>query len=292
MRFKESPLLVYLSLFLLCTIPGTVLAQDNINWMEADAPPFFIHEGELKKQGYEDVLTKLMITQLPQYQHHHMTANIARHYQQWKQGEQSCALAMFKTPEREEIAYFSIPSILTLPVSLIIRKDNFDKFGGSQTVNLQNLLESNEVIVGRSNNRSYGVVFDAVLNKYGNDTNTFTYKGKEMSKNLFKMLIAGRIDALASLPEEATYFAEIMGVKDQITSLNITENQNDLEALLTYVTCSKTAWGKKAIEDINTVLLKQRPTEFYRGAYERWLDPSSIPHYRQLYKDVFLTITK
>jgi len=83
-----------------------------------------------------------------------------------------------------------------------------------------------------------------------------------------------------------------MGFKDQIMILNIAENQNDHDASLTYVACSKTEWGKKTIDTINSVLLEQRPTEQYRAAYERWLDPSSLENYRQLYKDVFLTITK
>jgi len=103
------------------------------------------------------------------------------------------------------------------------------------------------------------------------------------------MLIAGRIDALAGLPEEAMYLAETLDLKDEIMTLNISENQTDHSASLTYVACSKTEWGKKTIDEINTVLLKERPTSRYRGAYERWLDPSSIDNYRTLYNDVFLT---
>jgi len=199
---------------------------------------------------------------------------------------------MFKTPEREEFVYFSIPSVFSLPTVLIIRQDNFDSFGATKTVNLQNLLESKEITIGRSNNRSYGVLVDNVLNQYGNKNNIFSFEGSELSLNLFKMLIAGRIDALTGLPEEAMYLAEMMGFKDQIMILNIAENQNDHDASLTYVACSKTEWGKKTIDTINSVLLEQRPTEQYRAAYERWLDPSSLENYRQLYKDVFLTITK
>lgn len=117
------------------------------------------------------------------------------------------------------------------------------------------------------------------------------FEGAELSLNLFKMLIAGRIDALPGLPEEAMYLAETLGFKDQIMTLNITENQNDHSASLTYVACSKTPWGQKTIDAINTVLLKERPTQEYRAAYERWLDPSSIDNYRVLYDDVFLPIS-
>jgi uncharacterized protein (TIGR02285 family) len=285
-------LLVTIFCFSLCSLsPLTGHAKDSIAWMEAVAPPFFIHEGVLKGQGYEDLITNIITDNLPEYDHTHMIANISRHYQQWKQGEKSCALAMYKTPEREEFAYFSIPSVFTLPTVLIITIDNFKKFG-EKNVRLQKLLESNDFTIGRSSNRSYGVAFDKVLDTYGNDNNTFMFEGAELSLNLFKMLLAGRIDALAGLPEEAMYLAETLGYKDQIMTLNIVENQKDHDASLTYVACSKTEWGEKTIDAINNVLLKERPTKEYRAAYERWLDPSSIDNYRSLYEDVFLSISK
>lgn len=258
--------------------------------MEAVAPPFYIHEGELQGQGYQDLITELIKKQLPGYEHQHMKANISRHYQQWKEGKQACGLAMFKTPERQEFAYFSIPSVFTLPTVLIVRKDRLDAFGCTESVSLTELLKSNEFVVGRSNNRSYGLEFDNTLNTHGNNKNIFAYEGPELSRNLFRMLLAGRIDALAGLPEEAMYLAEKMEVRDKITTIGIKENQVNHDASLTYVACSKTEWGKKTIKDINEVLLKLRPTEEYRAAYERWLAPDAINGYRKLYKEIFLNI--
>jgi uncharacterized protein (TIGR02285 family) len=191
-----------------------------------------------------------------------------------------------------EFAYFSTPSIFTMPTVLIISKEKLKTFGETKTVSLTDILKSHKYIVGRSKNRSYGIEFDNTLNEYGNDKNIFAYEGPELTLNLFKMLLAGRIDALSGLPEEAMYLAETMGIQDQIMMLNIVENQVNHDASLTYVACSKNEWGKKTIEDINAVLLKQRPTESYRAAYERWLDQSSLEGYRKLYKEVFLKITE
>jgi uncharacterized protein (TIGR02285 family) len=199
---------------------------------------------------------------------------------------------MYKTPERMEFAYFSIPSVFTLPTVLIINKEKFRSFGGNKTVHLTDILKNHKFIVGRSKNRSYGIEVDTTLNTYGDDKNIFVYEGPELTLNLFKMLLAGRIDALSGLPEEAMYLAEMMGIQDRIMTLNIAENLVNNDASLTYVACSKNEWGRKTIEDINVVLRAQRPTESYRAAYERWLDPSSIAGYRKLYKEVFLTITK
>ncbi len=292
MYLIRAILLSCLSVFLFVATPTHLMAKDSIAWMEAVAPPFFIHEGVLKGQGYEDLITEILKEKLPQYDHSHMIANISRHYQQWKQGEKSCSLAMFKTPEREEFAYFSIPSVFTLPIVLIIHKKDFEKFGASKTVSLEKLLKSNQYVIGRSNNRSYGVLFDKALDSYGNEDNIFSFEGAELSLNLFKMLIAGRIDALGALPEEAMYLSETLGFRDEIMTLNVTENQGEYSPLLTYVACSKTAWGKKTIQEINSVLIEERPTSRYRAAYERWLDPSSINNYRKLYQEVFLSIVE
>jgi uncharacterized protein (TIGR02285 family) len=283
-----------MTLLLLVTfnIPSGLHAQDSLAWMEAVAPPFFIHDGELKGQGYEDLITGILKTNLPQYSHSHLKANITRHYQQWKQGEKTCSVGMYKTPERLEFTYYSIPSVFTLPPVLIIHKDRFQAFGGEKMVNLVKILQGGNLIIGRSNNRSYGIEFDTALKTYSNDKNTFTYEGPELSKNLFNMLLAGRIDALPGLPEEAMYLAETIGIRDQIMTLSVEENQINPESSLSYVACSKNEWGKTAIETINQVLLAQRPTENYRAAYERWLDSSSIDGYRKLYQEVFLKITE
>ena len=45
------------------------------------------------------------------------------------------------------------------------------------------------------------------------------------------------------------------------------------------------------IEKINKILLEQRPTDRYRGAYERWLDANSLERYRTIYQDIFLKTT-
>lgn len=283
-----------LLVFLLCwaLLPNGASAKETLAWMEAVAPPFFIHEGPYKGQGYEDLITEIINENLPQYEYKHMQANISRHYQQWKQGENACSVGMFKTPERLEFTYFSIPSVFTLPTVLIIQKDRFAAFGGKKIVNLGKVLKEGKLVIGRSNNRSYGIEFDTALNTYGNSQNIFNYEGPELSLNLFKMLQAGRIDALPGLPEEAMYLAETMGIRDQIMTLAVEENQVNKESWLSYVACSKTAWGKKVIKEINKVLIELRPTERYRAAYERWLDPSSIDGYRKLYQEEFLSITK
>ncbi len=283
---------IILSFLLSLLLPFTSSAKDTIIWMEADAPPFFIHKGEFKGQGYEDIITDILVERLDQYNHKRVQASLTRYYQQWKQGEMACATGMYKTEERQKIAYFSIPNTFTLPPVLIIRKDKFEDFGGTKKIKLEEILKTHKLLIGRVDKRSYGKKFDAVLNSFGNKNNIQSFKGNELSRNPFKMLLAGRIDGLPGFPEEAMYLAETMGVADQIMTLTVEENPKDHAASLSAVACSKTEWGKKIIDEINLILLAERPTSRYRGAYERWLDESSIEGFRMLYKDVFLKIVE
>jgi len=268
--------------------PFVADAKDSVTWMEAIAPPFFIHEGKNKGQGYEDVVTDILKENLSEYAHEEMTANISRHYYNFKQGQKVCNVGLYKTPEREEFLYFSTPSFFTLPTVLVIKKDKFADFGNSKIVRLDSLLKDGKLVIGRATNRSYGKYVDAILNKYKGRDNIFVFEGEELSHNFFQMLKLDRLDALISLPEEAIYQAEKLGIKDEIMTLTIEENQVGYESWLSYVGCSKTEWGKKIIKRINQILLTQRPTKKYREAYERWLDDSSLENYRKLYDTIFL----
>ena len=268
--------------------PTLSWAKDTVTWMEAVMPPYFIQSGALKDQGYGDQITRIIQEGLPDYQHEEMVTNVTRHFYKFKQGEKVCSVGLFRTPEREEFMYFSMPSFLTLPAVIIIRKEALPELAGQTTVRLADILKNDTVTLGLAKDRSYGVNVDDVLKRYRGTNATVEVSGAELSLNLFKMLMKGRLDGILGLPEEALYQAEQLGIRDQLMTLSIEENLNGYEAWLSSVGCSKNAWGKAIIDKINAVLLAQRPTERYRAAYERWLDPNAIDQYRKVYTEVFL----
>jgi uncharacterized protein (TIGR02285 family) len=279
-----------LSLTMLFT-PRPLLAKDSVTWMRAVMPPYFIPEGGHKGQGYGDVITDILQEQLTEYDHDSVVTNITRHFYKFKQGEKVCSVGLYKTPEREEFMYFSVPSFLTLPPVIIIKKDKHPLFGNRTSVPLDEILQNKKMMIGLGKDRSYGNTTDTILKKYVGQQNVIEFTGQELSLNLFKMLMIDRLDGLIGLPEEALYQAEQMGIRGQLMTLTIEENQGNYEGWLSSVGCSKNAWGKKMIADVNRALLAQRPTERYRAAYERWLDPNSIETYRKAYREVFLNTT-
>ncbi len=289
---EPLPLLAIFFLLAQSLAPLPCRATDTLTWMEADAPPFFIQSGPEKGQGYEDIVTAIIQENLPEYTHHRITATISRHYRDFKNGEKVCNVGLYRTPERERFLYFSIPSFFTLPTVIIIRKERFADFGNSKTVRLEEVLQNTDLLIGRALNRSYGRYVDEILDRHRGAKNIFVYEGEQLSLNFFKMLELDRLDGVIGLPEEAMYLAEKLGIRDQVMTLTIEENQRGMDSWLSYVGCSRTPWGRKVIDRINEVLLRERPTERYRAAYERWLDPSSLENYRKLYREVFLKATK
>lgn len=260
--------------------------------MEASMPPFFIQQGVHQGQGYGDVVTAIIQEHLPTYTHYRTVTNVTRHFHAFREGNRVCSVGLYRNPEREEFMHFSIPSFLALPPVLITSKDKLPALGGGEIVRLADLLKDTHVIIGLSKDRSYGADIDALLNQYRERKNLVVFTGQELSENFFRMLMLDRIDALIGLPEEAMYSADKIGIREQIVTVPLAENQANPEKWLSYVGCSKTPWGKAIITEINKVLREQRPGQQYREAYERWLNTESMEEYRRLYDEVFLEITE
>jgi uncharacterized protein (TIGR02285 family) len=286
------PVFLSLAFLMVLATPQGVQAKDSVIWMEAVLPPFFIKNGSSQDQGYGDAIAHILQKHLPEYTHEEITTNITRHFYKFKQGEHVCSVGLYKTPEREAFMYFSMPSFITLPPVIIVKKNNLAKFDNQTTVSLDEVLGNANMMIGLAKDRSYGITIDKVLKLRKGQDNVVEFTGQELSLNLFKMLMLGRLDGLIALPEEALYQAEQMGIREHLMTLTLSENLHNYDGWLSSVGCSKTPWGKEVIEKVDKVLLEVRPMEAYRAAYERWLDANSIAAYRRAYAEVFLKTTR
>jgi uncharacterized protein (TIGR02285 family) len=283
---------LFLLLSLALAFPRPSNAKESVTWMEVNMPPQFIQDGPQVNQGYGDVITAILKEQMPEYEHYEMVTNVIRHFNRFKQGEQVCTVGLYKTAERESFMHFSMPCMLVLPPVLIIRKDKLATFDGHRSVRLDDILQNKDFIIGLGKDRSYGTDIDTIIKKYPNRNNLLFFTGQELTTNFFKMLLLDRIDGLIGTPDEIMFQAEKMGIRDKIATLTIEENQHNYAGWLGSVGCSKTEWGRNTIDTINKVLLKQRPSQRFRAAYERWLDANSLETYRKIYQQVFLHTTQ
>jgi uncharacterized protein (TIGR02285 family) len=272
---------------LLVLFPAISWADNVITWMEAEFPPGYIHEGPFRGMGYQDIITTILKDNLPDYTHNRIVCSLSRMNHEFQQGKPVCSVSQYKTPERENLLYFSIPSTFTFPNRLIILKNRLKDYDHSDQVSLDDLLKK-EVRIGISRDRSYGAAIDSVLDKYSESGKIFVHSGKDVFESLLKMLLMGRLDFMLGLPEEAVYVAKQIGAKDKIATIGIVETNEKYDDWMGYAVCSKTDWGKQVIRKINRILIEQRRRPAYRSAYERWLDANSIRSYRKLYNDIFL----
>jgi len=114
----------------------------------------------------------------------------------------AASLGWFKTPEREQYAFFSLPIYVNRPVGVFFLRENESRFRPYST--LEGMLQSGQFVLGRVQGFSEGAQLDAMLEKY---------KGKTLqvaadSVRLLKMLESKRFDFMLVAPEEADTLLE------------------------------------------------------------------------------------
>ena len=267
-------------------------ARDTITWLETNMPPYSFIAGPLQRQGYGNVIADLIAAGLPEYDHRYLNTNVVRHFNRLQKGEKVCIIGLYKTPEREAFIEFSIPSMLTMPAVLAVRRDRLAEFNADPAVELAKLLQDKQISLGFSQDRSYGKILDLILRDPAWQEQLKSHSGQALPPHFLKMLMRNRLAGILGLPDEIRYLADTMGLKDEIALLPLMETGEDYSTWLCYTGCAKTEWGRAVIAKVNKVLLDLRPTEPYRAAYERWLDSHCRAMYRKVYDETFLQITQ
>ena len=252
-------------------------AQDSITWGKYNAPPYQILEGEFAGTGIWDLTRKLLQEKLTTYDHQEVQAPFPRIVNEIKEGHHWCYNGPIKTAERENYAYLSLPTSVFMPLNVIVRKDNKIGLRGAQS--LETLLTNHNLTTSVMRDRSYSPVVDKLLKTWP-PKNDYAEQTDAMN-----MLLAGRLDYLIQLPLLALYQARVMGHANELIALPIKE---DGEMQFNRVMCPKNEWGRNVIEQINTVLSRERSKPYYRAIVEKWHDAASVDQIRRIYASSFL----
>lgn len=293
MKKKKFPYGIFvfftIAIILVFGNPIKSFAQDSIQWVDVVLPPIHhINEGIWKGEGISDNIIKLMIEKLDDFEHTQKIQPLKRVLMTLKLETNACNPSFKKNPDRESYMYYSIPSVFIPGHGITVRKKDLHLFG-DPPVSLGKLLKTKKLRLGIAGGRSYGKGIDLILEKFKNEKHINRRAAQDSYGKQVEMMVAGRIDYVLGYSTEFGYIKMKMGNTDQIKFLTIKEAD---PYSITYVACSRTEQGKKIINRVNEVLLKERPTERYRSFVERWLDKSIIPEYRKAYNDLFLKIKK
>jgi uncharacterized protein (TIGR02285 family) len=250
----------------LCLTFNNPLAKEAMNWSVIHWPPIMILEGPDQGKGRFDVYLELVKKHMPQYAHSTQKMNWKRIWQTMQKGENVCNVLSLKTAKREQFAYYSLPNSVTLPNRIIMKDETFEQLGKPESLSLVDLTKNPTLIGNIEASRSYTPAIDKILTDHQSGSNIQRVTINPVQ--LMKMLLVGRFDYLIEYPYTAHYLkTKNPQLSAQIKSVAIEEIK---PYAVSYLTCTKNAWGKQRIEDYNKVLKKLRTTQQYREIMEMW----------------------
>ncbi|WP_163834930.1 TIGR02285 family protein [Spartinivicinus ruber] len=252
-------------------------AKETIIWYKNDMPPVYILSGTDQGQGIADRTATFFTKRMPQFNHVFQVATVSRTLKDIKNNDNRCLPALRKTSSREDYLYFSMPVYLIFPNRIIIRKEtipNYIKSG--KPVNLNQLIESDNIRIGLTENRNYGGEIEKFIKGKVRDNIFWTTS----INNFYQMFKYGRIDAFVSYAFEAMYNLP----KGSFLSFPI-NNTKPLD--IAYIVCSKKRVGKFAIDIINSIIVNSGKKPPYRKFYEEYLDENAIHEYHKLSEQIY-----
>lgn len=266
---------------------GDIIKQDVV-WSIIPYAPIHILEGEYQGHGIADEYLKDAQQLLSDYQHTNQIMTPARVWHQIALQEQLvCHPSALKTPEREGYAYFTQAGLITPAIRVLMRADMWEeKFKGQNSLNVGSYISNGSGVLGIVSQRSYGETVDAILSKTMNGTNKIVQSsGQFGSRQLYKMLLSGRIDVMLEYPWVSAYFDKVLkhdGV--EVVHLTIKDFPRYSAA---YVACTRNEAGRKIIQALDQFLAKEVLKLKNRQRMMRWLDDKEAKSFEKDYLEYF-----
>jgi uncharacterized protein (TIGR02285 family) len=240
-------------------------ARDTITWANLHFPPWMILKGDSAGQGVWDALLKELIANLPEYDHEMVEMKNVRYDELARQQAHVCKVYYFKTPEREEVLHYSIPSVVFLANHVVMRKEKARELGNPASISLERLLDDTRFTGALVEGRSYGKEIDPLLQKHKGMSHLL-FRVLD-NQNLFQVLGLGRTDYILEFPAVRSFFEHDLGIHPELENIRI---EGITPYNVTYVTCVKNEWGKRVIQKVDDILKRYIPTPAHREATLRW----------------------
>jgi uncharacterized protein (TIGR02285 family) len=260
----------------------------SIIWSIIPYAPIHILEGEYKGQGVADQYIKNAQKEMPGYAHHNEIMTPARAWYLIAKGEELvCHPSTLKTTEREKTAYFSDAALITPVIRVLMRKGDWkDRLNSVNKLNIEDYIKANNGVFGIVSQRSYGEKIDQVLAASMASGQKITEaSGEYGSRQLYEMLVRGRIDMMLEYPWVSAYFKKISYNQDiEVVNLEIEDFPRFTPA---YAACTRNAAGKAIIERLNQFIGRAVVEPENRQRMMNWLDEEEAAGYEIDYLKYF-----
>ena len=181
-----------------------------------------------------------------------------------------CSTTLIPTDERRQYIAFAKTVLLHLPISVVIRVEDKQRFtpylDQDGHIDLSRLLADQNMITAVRIGRAYGTQVDKYLAAYREDSHVMHVAD---DTKFLRMLELERIDWSLYFPSEAEFYRRNNTPDLNIMAIPIKGNTTLLEAT---IGCADTPAGKKAIAEINDIIDKN-PTMPWTDFYANWLSP-------------------
>jgi uncharacterized protein (TIGR02285 family) len=262
--------------------------KQKITWGIIPYAPIHILEGEYKGQGIADQYIQRAQQELIGYEHNNEIMTPARIWHLITEGEGLlCHPSAIKTSEREKFAYFSEAALITPAVRVLMRKTDWqDRLNGANNLKLADYINMNDGVFGIVSQRSYSEKVDEILvDSIASGKEIIRTYGEYGSRQLYEMLVRGRIDMMIEYPWVTAYFKKTL--KDQnveVVNLEIADFPRFSPA---YAACTRNAAGKVVIEELNQFIGKSVIETDNRQRMINWLDEKEAAFFEKEYLEYF-----
>lgn len=240
---------------LLFAVSGVSAQSNSLRWLVNDFPPYTDVSGQLPGSGIADDAVRYLQARMPQYHHEFEVASFARVFGLMELGEPVCHPTTLKLPGRDQLMLFSRPILFLQSQQVLIRKEQLKRIepylNEQSQINVRLLLNDPGLITTVSERRGYSPAISAALQEVGSPPQILK-SGVNFSAP-YQQLRAGWIDYLFAYPTELGWYNRLHGDGSD-TAIHGIPIVGDQPYTLTYIACTRSAWGEQVIRDIDLQL--------------------------------------
>jgi len=268
-----------LILFLTGLSGHAIATEPVIYWLMSDLAPFRILSGPAQGQGSSDLMEKMLMAQLPQYQHRSRFVSFER--REILHGDAStlyCSFGVLSNPKRQQQMLMSVAAGVVMPVALATVADSKldQELKTQKVVDLAQLVRRQQYLGLLEPGRGYPKLIEQAKAIPG----ALLGDHSSLDQNPVDLLLAGRVDYLLEYPHRVNYLQN--SSKQPTAQLHFYLLDGDDNYQKTYVACSKHPAAPKLINDINQQLVKLWSNPDYRHKMLSWHDDQSKLALQQL----------
>lgn len=249
----------------------------TVTFLKVDFAPYYIFEGIHKGQGRDEAIINLLKQSLPEHRFQQILIPSSRALFELQHSKKTtCMLSLYKTEQRKQLFYFSEQySTIGLAPTIAMHKDVAEKIvsKGISTTSLKDLIFKNDLILGKSTERSYGQHVDKIILNIPKE-DMIIRAGKDSLQSLTYMLLKKRVDLIIGYPGEHLYLQSKLKKENQFIQLQIDESP---KTVLGFIGCNKSKESQQFLKKADTSLRKIKTSTEYASLMLRWV-PENLQH--------------